>query len=70
MPWDVQQHHLRMAVAEVFCALLCIRRITMMDAIVISWADVMKDADPTKSFAGSSKQGSCKSSVLGHCSSR
>ncbi|MFS0758527.1 hypothetical protein ABC383_28040 [Noviherbaspirillum sp. 1P10PC] len=44
-----------MAVAEVFCALLCIRRITMLGAIVISWADVMKDADQTKSFAGLSK---------------
>jgi hypothetical protein len=45
MPWDVHQHHLRMAVAEVFCALICIRRITMVDAIVISWVDVMKEVN-------------------------
>jgi hypothetical protein len=45
MCWDVQQHHLRMAVAGVFCALICIRRIIMLDAIVIPWVDVMRDAN-------------------------
>jgi hypothetical protein len=42
----------------------------MLDAIVISSVDVMKDTDQAKRFAGLSDQGSCESSVLGHCSSR
>jgi hypothetical protein len=37
MPQNVQQHHPCMAVADVFSSLICIRQITPLDAIVISW---------------------------------
>jgi len=44
MRQDVQQHHPCMEVAEVFSALIRIRQIAPPDAMVIAWADAMKES--------------------------
>jgi hypothetical protein len=45
MSQNVQQRRPCMAVADVFFSLICIRKITPLDAIVISEIDVMKDSN-------------------------
>jgi hypothetical protein len=41
---NMQQHHPRTAVADVFSSRICVRQITPLEAIVISWVDVMKES--------------------------